>query len=495
MTGVPTAPVQATLAQYGMWITEQVGSTGTAYHLPVAVWLDGPLDRQAMLDACSAVIRRHSVLSCAFEERDGVLLLVPTTNAPPVTFTAVADVQSWIEQESKRPFDLRYGPLARFAVAEVARDRHVVLSVIHHLVFDGMSKDFLVQDLLAFYQGKPPAALEISHEQAADEQQARIADVLPAAAAYWQRRWQDADRPVTPGAGGVVDFDLTAEISDTAERIGVSRFDVLLALLHVVFGQPTVAVAMSTRRVETRAHLGLFATELPVIVTLGPDLSFRRFATQVKAEIRALNEFREVPLARAIGGMRPSAALAPVSISYRRHHQAPPLPGFDVKVDLMMSTLAIRNIVHLQADDGHDGLHARLFHNLGVVDRSTAENAAECFRSALKTVAADPDILLSELPTVALALPTEPTTGAAPVTGTALDPDLVAQIRLMWSEVLRIDEIGLDEDLYDLGGHSLTITQITARCRKRFGVEVPFDVFLDDPTVTGVATAISELRP
>jgi acyl carrier protein len=475
-----------------MWITEQVGTTGTAYHLPVAVWLDGPLDRQAMLDACAAVIRRHSILSCAFEERDGVLLVVPSTNAPPVTFTTVTDVQPWVEQEIKRPFDLRHGPLARFAIAEYAPHRHVVLSVIHHLIFDGMSKDVLAHDLLAFYLGEPPAELKISHEQAAEQERARIEAAMPTASAYWQRRWQDTDRPVTPGAGGVVELDLTAEISDTAERIGVSRFDILLALLHVVFGQSIVAVAMATRREETKAHVGLFATELPVIVAVQPDSSFRRFAKDVKAEIRAVNEFREVPLARAVGGMRPSAALAPVSISYRRHQQEPALPGIDVRVDRMMSTLAIRNMVHLQADDGHDGLHARLFHNLGTVDRSTAENAAECFRSALKTVAADPDVLLAQLPSVALVMPS----AAAPVAAPEheLDPDLVEQIRLIWTEVLRIDEIGLDEDLYDLGGHSLTITQITARCRKRFGVEVPFDVFLDDPTVTGVATAVSELR-
>lgn len=487
MTGV-----QATPAQYGMWITEQVGTTGTAYHLPVAVWLDGPFDRQAMLDACAAVIRRHSILSCAFEERDGVLLVVPSTNAPPVTFTAVTDVQQWIEQETKRPFDLRHGPLARFAIAEYAPNRHVVLSVIHHLVFDGMSKDVLAGDLLAFYLGEPPADLKISHEQAAEAERARIEAAMPTASAYWQRRWQDTDRPVTPGAGGVVELDLTAEISDTAERIGVSRFDILLALLHVVFGQPIVAVAMSTRREETTAHVGLFATELPVIVAEAPDSSFRQFAREVRAEIRAVKEFREVPLARAVGGMRPSAALAPVSISYRRHQQVPPVPGVDVRVDRMMSTLAIRNMVHLQADDGHDGLHARLFHNLGTVDRSTAENAAECFRSALKTVAADPDVLLAELPSVALVMPAPAAPVAAPEH--ELDPELVEQIRLIWTEVLRIDEIGLDEDLYDLGGHSLTITQITARCRKRFGVEVPFDVFLDDPTVTGVATAVSELR-
>jgi acyl carrier protein len=60
--------------------------------------------------------------------------------------------------------------------------------------------------------------------------------------------------------------------------------------------------------------------------------------------------------------------------------------------------------------------------------------------------------------------------------------------------VLRLDDIGPDEDLFDLGGHSLTITQIAVRIRKRLGVDVPLDVFFDTPTIDGVAAAIADLR-
>ena len=38
------------------------------------------------------------------------------------------------------------------------------------------------------------------------------------------------------------------------------------------------------------------------------------------------------------------------------------------------------------------------------------------------------------------------------------------------------------------------IMQITARIREAYGVEVPFDVFFDTPTVEGIADSIAELR-
>ncbi|WP_170222922.1 phosphopantetheine-binding protein [Nonomuraea turkmeniaca] len=61
-----------------------------------------------------------------------------------------------------------------------------------------------------------------------------------------------------------------------------------------------------------------------------------------------------------------------------------------------------------------------------------------------------------------------------------------AEIRAIWEEVLEISPIALDDDIFDLGAHSLTITQIIARMRKRLGVEVNIEDFFDNPTIRGV---------
>ena len=49
--------------------------------------------------------------------------------------------------------------------------------------------------------------------------------------------------------------------------------------------------------------------------------------------------------------------------------------------------------------------------------------------------------------------------------------------------------IGPDDDLFDLGGDSLTATQIIARMRKTLGIDVDIDTFFDYPTVNGVVRA------
>ncbi|MFE9851463.1 amino acid adenylation domain-containing protein [Streptomyces sp. NPDC005576] len=70
---------------------------------------------------------------------------------------------------------------------------------------------------------------------------------------------------------------------------------------------------------------------------------------------------------------------------------------------------------------------------------------------------------------------------------------VVAAVLAIWRHVLDLEDLGPDEDLFDLGGHSLTITSIAGRIRKELGVSVPFDVFFDSPTVHGVAACVTDL--
>ncbi|MFC7384584.1 amino acid adenylation domain-containing protein [Sphaerisporangium rhizosphaerae] len=74
----------------------------------------------------------------------------------------------------------------------------------------------------------------------------------------------------------------------------------------------------------------------------------------------------------------------------------------------------------------------------------------------------------------------------------ALGDDPVSRaVHDIWCDVLRLDGAGPDENLFDLGGHSLTITRLAARVRRRLDVDLPLRVFYDTPTIAGVVAAIS----
>ena len=64
----------------------------------------------------------------------------------------------------------------------------------------------------------------------------------------------------------------------------------------------------------------------------------------------------------------------------------------------------------------------------------------------------------------------------------------------MWSEVLDIPSPGLDDNFFDLGGHSLVITRLSALVREAFGVRVGVRRFLEVPTVRGMADGVVEAQ-
>jgi Acyl-CoA synthetases (AMP-forming)/AMP-acid ligases II len=62
----------------------------------------------------------------------------------------------------------------------------------------------------------------------------------------------------------------------------------------------------------------------------------------------------------------------------------------------------------------------------------------------------------------------------------------------IWSEVLGVERIGVQDSFFDLGGHSLLATQVLMRVREAFQIEVPLRNLFATPTVEGLAIAVLE---
>jgi amino acid adenylation domain-containing protein len=61
-----------------------------------------------------------------------------------------------------------------------------------------------------------------------------------------------------------------------------------------------------------------------------------------------------------------------------------------------------------------------------------------------------------------------------------------------WKAVLRRDRVGALDDFFDLGGDSLLATQVVARLRSAFSIELPLRRFFEGSTVQALAAAVEE---
>jgi hypothetical protein len=64
-------------------------------------------------------------------------------------------------------------------------------------------------------------------------------------------------------------------------------------------------------------------------------------------------------------------------------------------------------------------------------------------------------------------------------------------IAVIWREVLSFDEVGIDDNFLELGGHSLHAAQIVARVASALGTEVPIRTVFEDSTVRRMALRIA----
>jgi amino acid adenylation domain-containing protein/non-ribosomal peptide synthase protein (TIGR01720 family) len=65
----------------------------------------------------------------------------------------------------------------------------------------------------------------------------------------------------------------------------------------------------------------------------------------------------------------------------------------------------------------------------------------------------------------------------------------------IWAEVLRRDGIGVDDDFYDVGGHSLRAMAMARRIHDATGLEVSIGEILAHPTIAGLATLLESREP
>jgi fengycin family lipopeptide synthetase D len=64
------------------------------------------------------------------------------------------------------------------------------------------------------------------------------------------------------------------------------------------------------------------------------------------------------------------------------------------------------------------------------------------------------------------------------------------ELASVWQELLKEEKVGIYDNFFERGGHSLLLTQLVSRIRKTFDTEVPLRALFNAPTIVGMSKAI-----
>jgi pristinamycin I synthase-3/4 len=429
-------------AQERLWFLEQLGLVGSAYNIPLALKLEGPLDGGALESSLREIIRRHETLRTRFELREGQPIQV--IEAPGVFRLERVDLRELpdqqreleqsrrIQQEVERRFDLAVGPLVRACVLQLSDTEHVLLVTVHHIVSDGWSRGVLVRELSTLYQafsrGLPSPLLELPIQYADYALWQRswlTGDVLDRQLTYWKSRLAGApaglDLPtdhVRPAVanfkGGIVPFALSAEISkclhDLARRNGATLYMVLLAAFQVLLGrwsgQKDIVVgspiAGRTHR-DTEGLIGCFLNTLVMRADLSGNTTFEELLSQVKETTLGAYAHQDLPFERLVEELQPVRDLSrqplfQVLFELQNVPQEPlNLTGLSLRAMSGQHTAAKFDLT-LDLSETPAGLRGVIEYASALFDRETIERLADQFKTLLADIVARPRKLISALP-------------------------------------------------------------------------------------------------
>ena len=254
--------VPAAAAPRRICFMQRIEPENPFYNLPFTLELTGPLDAERLDLALRRLIARHPIVSSRFVEGDSGPMIERAAVAPPpmrrTDLTALDDreaertAERIAAGEATTAFDLAAGQLLRAHLLRLAPRRSLLLLTLHHAIFDGLSSDILLRDLLALYDGErlPPPSLDYS-DYCVWEQNPVWAARVDSHLAWWKQRLSGAeptslpeDRPRPPRQtyrAGKLEFDLpkpaVAALTEVASTAGTSLFTTMLSAFVALIGR------------------------------------------------------------------------------------------------------------------------------------------------------------------------------------------------------------------------------------------------------------------
>lgn len=268
----PTAPLSP--FQHGMWVLHQIYPDCSAYNVPLAHEIDGPLDIDALRSALNALVDRHEALRTSIGFDGGApvqrIAASPAAGGPQVELALVdlrpvpaleraGALRAEMAAAVRRPFDLTVAPLWRVTLYALGPTRHCLFLVVHHLVTDGWSMELIKRDLSVAYRAARLGAAPPGPELAV--QFADLAEWAVGAAsrertrrelAYWRQQLAVQRPPLRlPGyrhrataatfdgdaVRGETDEPTTRMLRASAGAAGVSLFSLMLSVFSLVLSR------------------------------------------------------------------------------------------------------------------------------------------------------------------------------------------------------------------------------------------------------------------
>jgi amino acid adenylation domain-containing protein len=430
-------------AQQRLWFLDQFDPGGVGYNEATPLRIAGPLDLAALRRSLDAIIARHEILRTTFAARDSdgqpVQLIGPALPLPLplLDLGALPDheraIATLARTAAQQPVDLGSGPLLRATLLRLGPTDHVLLLVMHHIIFDAWAFWVFLRELSIIYAATlagRPAALAALPCQYADfalwQRQWLQGPRLDELLGYWHQALAgvpqvlelplDEPRPAVQTFNGArhlfaIPAALTADLRALSQRAGTTLFMTLLTACAVLLarysGQEAFVVGTPVANrtpPEVEALIGFFVNTLALPLDLTGNPSFTTLLERMRAVCLDAYAHQELPFEKLVEVLQPERDLSrPPLVQVLAALQTVPLPTVTsagltmqpLEVDSGTAKFDLRLDLRETASGGLSGYWE---YNTDLFAPATITRLAAQFQTLLAGIVAEPAARLAALP-------------------------------------------------------------------------------------------------
>ena len=430
----------STEPQIEVWTACLLGGDNAtrAYNIVLSLRLIGAFDRPAMEQAIQALLRRHEVLRSVFSA-NGEHLCVFKEVVIDIAYQDISEkpadqkdslIEQYAKQDALHIFNLLHGPLFKAGLFTVSDQEHRLVLTTHHSISDGWSTGVILQDLSALYSAYTqniyldlPEAPSFVH-YAEEQRKFYESDEYTQIEKYWVDKYKgkvpsfdlptDFPRPTfrtfkSSRLDFPLDDDLVAAVKKMGLKAGCSFVTTLLAafdvLLHRLSGQEDIVVGLPTAGQSITGNhklVGHCVNLLPLRSHLETHLKFSDFLKVCRQSLFDAQDHQRLTF---------SALLKNINIP--RDTSRMPLVPVIFNIDMGMDEgVHFHNLTHQFITHPKEYENFEWFFNISEFNKSltvewaynsdlfkaeTIHRLMADFETILKTVVADPSVLVSDI--------------------------------------------------------------------------------------------------
>ncbi|MEV8532241.1 amino acid adenylation domain-containing protein [Streptomyces sp. NPDC051211] len=430
-----------------LWFLNRFEGGSPLYNIPVALHLDGPLDRTALTAALNDVTERHQALRTLFPDFDGApYQLVLTPEQARLRLHEQAATRETLAEELHTAavggFDLATEIPLRAHLFELGEQQHVLLLVLHHIAADGPSTTPLTRDLSRAYTARTAGSSpqweelpvqygdytlwqrEVLGEEA--DEQSQLSQQLD----FWRTALAglpdqldlptDRPRPAVAGyRGGTVPLRIDAELHRRVQEVARANGSTVFMLLQTALAtlltrlgageDIPIGSPIAARTDDALDELvGFFVNTLVLRTDTSGNPAFTELLDRVRTHDLAAYAHPDLPFERLVELVNPSRSLSrhplfQVMLAFQESLNAElDLSGLTGRAEIVPLGLAKFDLaLDLVERRGADGLPAGIEgvveYSADLFDHTTVERFAGHLLRLLESVVADPGRRIGEL--------------------------------------------------------------------------------------------------